>query len=320
MTESLIRLLLRLSEAGEPAILWGRQTKPYPDRDLDRLLTRGLLTEQAPADEWDVCSDCECGLPARQIQSIEGDLIAACPLDHARDARLDAHDLRNFAINAVAIADEIAAASGFGERPSQVMPGVWYLGRTPTKRSLFIALGRDSVQAPALIAVLRAAEHKLPITLIAPAVAPAGSRRFAEAGVHFVATTDAFATAGPAFALDLCKLAPPASIAPRLTLFQLQSKMVFEGRELELSPISFKLLWLLAEHVMSGDGIVSRVQIEEHLWSTVVRKTAAADAIRNLRDALRKLDEGGSRVNLVRTLTTQGYILDLTASDIRLVD
>ena len=47
---------------------------------------------------------------------------------------------------------------------------------------------------------------------------------------------------------------------------------------------------------------------------------APADAIRNLRDALRKLDEGASSGNLVRTLTTQGYILDLTASDIRLVD
>jgi DNA-binding response OmpR family regulator len=200
------------------------------------------------------------------------------------------------------------------------MPGVWYLGRTPTKRSLFIAFGRDSVLAPGLIAALRATEHKLPITLIGPAVAAAELRRFAEADVHYVSTADAFAIAGPAFALDLPKLAPPASIEPKLTLFRLQSKMVFEGRELELPPISFKLLWLLAERVVSGDGMVSRVQVEKHLWSTVVRKTAAADAIRNLRDALRKLDEGGSSVNLVRTLTTQGYILNLTASDIRLVD
>ena len=320
MTESLIRLLLRLSEAGEPAILWGRQAKPYPDRDLEQFLARGVLTEQAPADEWDVCSDCECGLAARPIQCIEGDLIAACPLDHARDARLDAHDLRSFSINAAAIADEIAAASGFGERPSQVMPGVWYLGRTPTKRRLFIALGRGSVLAPGLIAALRATEHKLPITLIGPAVVAAELRRFAEADVHFVSTADAFAITGPAFALDLRNLAPPASIEPKLTLFCFQSKVVFEGRELELPPISFKLLWLLAERVVSGDGIVSRVQIEKHLWSTVVRKTAAADAVRNLRDALRKLDEGGSSVNLVRTLTTQGYILDLTASDICLVD
>jgi hypothetical protein len=320
MTESLIRLLLRLSEAGEPAILWGRQAKPYPDRDLEQLLARGLLIEQAPANEWDVCSDCECGLAGRPIQRIDGDLIAACPLDHARDARLDAHDLRSFSINAAAIVDEIATASGFTERPSEAMPGVWCLGKTPTNRRLFIALGRESVLAPGLIAALRATELNLQITFIAPAAPAAELRRFAEAGVHFVSTADAFAIAGPAFALDPHKLTPPASIEPRLTLFRLESKMVFDGRELELPPISFKLLWLLAERVVSGDGIVSRVQIEKHLWSTVVRKTAAADAVRNLRDALRKLEEGRSSGNLVRTLTTQGYILDLTASDICLVD
>lgn len=150
-------------------------------------------------------------------------------------------------------------------------------------------------------------------------MAAAELRRFAEAGVHFVATADAFATAGLPFALDLRNLAPPASIEPRLTLFRLQSKIVFEGRELELPPISFKLLWLLAERVVSGDGVVSRLQIEKHLWSTVVSKTAAADAVRNLRDALSKLNEGESPLNLVRTLTTQGYILNLTASDICLV-
>ena len=54
--------------------------------------------------------------------------------------------------------------------------------------------------------------------------------------------------------------------------------------------------------------------------ATVVSKTAAADAIRNLRDLLKKLDEGSNAAALVRTLPTQGYILDFTASEIRLVD
>jgi DNA-binding winged helix-turn-helix (wHTH) protein len=321
MIESLIRLLLRLSEAGEPAMLWGRQAKPYPDRDLEQLLARGVLIEQAPADEWDVCSDCECGLAARPIQRIDGDLIAACPLDHARDARLDAHDLRSFSINAAAIVDEIATASGFTERPSEAMPGVWYFGRTPTKRGLFIALGHGSVLAPGLITALRATEHKLPITLIGPAVAAAELRRFAEADVNFVSTADAFSIAGPAFVLDPRKLIPPVSIEPRLTLFRPQSKMVFEGRELELPPISFKLLWLFAEQIERGNGIVRRRRIEECLWSTVVSKTATADAIRNLRDALKKGGMKSAQVDaLVRNIPGQGYILDLAASEIRLAD
>jgi DNA-binding winged helix-turn-helix (wHTH) protein len=321
MSESLIRLLLRLSEAGEPTILWGRQAKPYPDRDLEQLLARGVLTEQALADEWDVCSDCECGLVARPVQCIDGDLIAACPLDHARDARLDAHDLRSFSINAALIVDEIAAASGFAERPSEAMPGVWHLGRTPTKRSLFIALGRESVLAPGLIVALRTTEHKLPITLVGPAVAAAELRHFGEAGMHFVSTADAFATAGPAFALNLRNLAPPASIEPRLTLFRLQSKIIFEGRELELPPMSFQLLWLLAEQIERGNGIVERRRIEKHLWSTVVSKTATADAVRNLRDALKKGGMDSAQVDaLVRNIPRQGYILELAASEIRLAD
>ena len=144
MTESLARLLLRLSEAGEPAFLWGRQAKPYLDRDLERLLARGVLTEQAPADEWDVCADCECGLPVRPVQCINGDLIAACPLDNARDARLDAQDLRSFSINAAAIVDEIATASGFTEHPSEAIPGVGVWAR---RRRTAVSLSRWGARA-----------------------------------------------------------------------------------------------------------------------------------------------------------------------------
>ena len=82
MTESLHNLLLRLSEAGEPAILWGRLAKPFLGKEFDRLLHRGILIEELPADEWDVCSDCECGHDSRLIQKIEGRLISpkACAI------------------------------------------------------------------------------------------------------------------------------------------------------------------------------------------------------------------------------------------------
>ena len=59
MTETLPRLLLRLSEAGDPAILWGRQAAPHAGRDFERLLDHGVLVEQSPTTEWDVCPTCE---------------------------------------------------------------------------------------------------------------------------------------------------------------------------------------------------------------------------------------------------------------------
>ena len=291
MTESLARLLLRLSEAGEPAILWGRQAKPYLGREFERLLDRGLLTEQTPADGWDLCADCECGLSDRPIHLIDNCLIAVCPLDHAKDVRLEPEDLRSFRITMPVLVREIAVASGLTQEPMQVMPGVWRLGVAPAKRGLFLAFRCDSILAPGVISSLKTIDEKLPITIVAPVLPAAELLRFAEAGVHYVATMDAFFTPGIPFALDVVKLMPPSSIAARLTLVRDQSKLVLGGSELELPPISFKLLWLLAEQTVRGGGVVSRPQIERHLWQTVVSKTAAADAVRNLRDALKKLDK-----------------------------
>lgn len=319
MTESLARLLLRLSEAGEPAILWGRLAKPHLGREFDRLLTSGLLVEEAPATEWDICSACECGQHSRMIQEINDRFVATCPIDRGSDVILSVDDLRSFRINAAAIAVKIAAASGFVETPSQVMPGVWFLGTTRAKRSLFVAFARDGLLATAAIAALKAVEPKLPITIVGPPLEPAVLLRFVEAGVHFVATGDAFAAAGAPFALDAVALVPPAAIQPRLTLFRPRAKMAFDGAELELAPISFKLLWLLADRIVHGGGLVSRVEIERCVWATVVSKTAAADAVRNLRGALQTLAASGVG-SLVRTVPTQGCILDLAASDIRLVD
>ena len=85
MTETLPRLLLRLSEAGDPAILWGRQAAPHAGRDFERLLDHGVLVEQAPATEWDVCPACDCGLDARPVQQVNGQHIAVCPTDRRSD-------------------------------------------------------------------------------------------------------------------------------------------------------------------------------------------------------------------------------------------
>jgi len=321
MTETLTRLLLRRSEADEPAILWGRQAKTFLGREFDRLLDLGVLVEQALADGWDVCADCECGLDQRPIQRIGTNLVATCPLDHARDARLEAGDLRSFRVEPDAIITQIATASGFAAPPSKVLPGIWHLGKTPTNRRLFVGLRRECLLTPALIAALRAFDPKLPVTLVGPSLPAAALLRLVEAGIHFVATEDAFLPEGQAFALDLQALLPSSIVEPKLTLFRNQSKLTWDGAELDLPPISFKLLWLLAEQVVYNREVVSRQKIEEHLWATVVSKTAAADAIRNLRDALKKMDKVGTKnAKLIRTLNTQGYILDLAAANIRLID
>jgi len=63
MTETILRLLTRLSEAGDDAILPGELASPFFGPVFDRLLAKRVLVEQAPLADWDVCVGCECGLP-----------------------------------------------------------------------------------------------------------------------------------------------------------------------------------------------------------------------------------------------------------------
>ena len=320
MTETLPRLLLQLSESGDPAILWGRQARPYFGKDFERLLNCRLLVEEARAEEWDVCDACDCDHGVRLIQESNGQFIAACPVDQRSDSVLDPDDLRSFRVNAAALVAEVAKASGFGQEPTQVMPGVWRLGVTGMKRMMFLALERNSVLTPGLVETLRVNDEQLPITLLAPTARPQELLPLAASGIHCIKISDAFPADGAPFAIDMAKMAPAASVRSRLTLYRPNSRLVFDGDELELSPINFQFLWLLAEQASREGGLLDRRQIETTLWSTTVSRTAVADAVRNLRAVLKKIDRKDRPTSsLIKNITNQGYVLDLAAGDIRLV-
>ena len=55
MTETILRLLTRLSEAGDDAILSGDLAVPFFGPVFDRLLAKRFLVEQAPLIDWEVC-------------------------------------------------------------------------------------------------------------------------------------------------------------------------------------------------------------------------------------------------------------------------
>jgi len=320
MTVNLTALLLQLSESGHSAILWGRQAKPYFGKDFERLLNCRLLVEEARADEWDVCDACECDHGVRLIQEINGQFIAACPIDSRSDTVLDPEDMRSFRIDQAALVAEVAKASGFAQEPAEVMPGVWRLGVSGLRAMNYLVLNREGVAYPGLISVLKANSDGLPMTLVAPVEKPEDFLRLAAAAIHVVQTADAFAQDGAAFAMDMTKMAPVASSTYRLTLHRAQSKMVLDGDELDLPKVSFQLLWLLADQATHGDGLADRRKIEDALWSTTVSRTAVGDAIRNLRKAIKGLDrKDRPTVALIKTMTNQGYVLDLAADDIRLL-
>ena len=210
MTETLPRLLLRQSEAEHP-VLWGRTAAPHFGREFDRMLAQRVLIEEAPAETWGLCSDCECGLDARPIQHINGRLVAVCPFDHQADAHLTDTDIRSFRIEVDALVGEIARASAFPNVPAEVMPGLWHLGSTASGRAVFVALTLTGARQPGLFSVIRATTRSAPITMLTPSLPASETLRFEEAGIHRVTTREVIGsrgnTASP-FAIDAMRFVP----------------------------------------------------------------------------------------------------------------
>lgn len=325
MTERLSRLLLQLSEAGDPAILWGRLAKPFLGREFDRLLSRGVLVEEAPAEEWDVCSDCECGHECRTIQTIDGKLIAACPYDHRSDTILEPEDLRSFRIFSSALVNELAHASGFENAPSEIMPGVWRLGQVPSGRVAFLGLSRAAVTAPGLVGTIRLTDRATPITIVCPKLDAASLIRLAEADVFVVPLADCLVATpgGLGSVIDRSRMEPVMMRAPRLVVRRISRIVELDGVRKDLSEQTLKLLVLLIERIGTDKPYAAARDVEECIWgqhiNLVVRQ--ARDVVRELRE---DLERGAANPEAARALIGnrrgQGWLLELPASEIRLLE
>jgi len=310
MTETLPRLLLRLSEAGDPAILWGRQAAPHAGRDFERLLDHGVLVEQAPVTEWDVCPACDCGLDARPIHQANGRHIAVCPTDRRSDVILGDDDLRSFRIHPPALVREIAMASGLVGESAPVAAGVWHLGETSNQRALFLALSQDAVLRPGMVGLMRSVARSSPITVIAPAMAAGELARFVDAGIFVVPIDGCLDGSAAGFAIDLSKLESAATFEPHLVIFRLSQRVILDGMEMHIPQQPFKLLVMLAEAVGGRSGYLTPHQIEAENSGR-----GAADLVRELR---RFLSEGrrGRGAGLIKTRRSPtGYLLALAPDE-----
>ena len=310
MTETLPRLLLRLSEAGDPAILWGRQAAPHAGRDFERLLDHGVLVEQAPATEWDVCPACDCSLDARLIQEVKGQHIAVCPTDRRSDVVLGDDDLRSFRIHPSALVREIAMASGFGGEPTPVATGVWHLGETSNQRALFLALSQDAALQPGLIGLMRSLARSSSITVIAPAMAADELARFVEAAISVIPIDGCLGRNAAGFAIDLSTLESAATFEPHLVIFRLSQRVILDGIEMHIPQQPFKLLVMLAEAVGGRSGYLTPHQIEAENSGR-----GAADLVRELRRFLSegRRDRGADLIKTRRSPT--GYFLALAPGE-----
>lgn len=310
MTETLPRLLLRLSEAGDPAILWGRQAAPHAGRDFERLLDRGVLVEQAPATEWDVCPACDCGLDARPIHQVDGRHIAVCPTDRRSDLVLGDDDLRSFRIHPPALVREIAIDSRFGDEPSPVAAGVWYLGQTSSQRALFLALSRNAVLQPGMIGLFRSVARSLPITVIAPAMAADDLVRFVDAGISVVSMEGCLAGNAAGFAIDFSTLESAPAFEPLLVIFRQSQRVILDGIEMHIPQQPFKLIVMLAEAVGGRSGYLTPHQIEAENSGR-----GAADLVRELRRFLSEGRQGRGAALIKTRRSPTGYFLALAPEE-----
>lgn len=306
MTETLPRLLLRLSEAGDPAILWGRQAAPHAGRDFERLLDRGVLVEQAPAAEWDVCPTCNCGLDARPVQLVDGRHIAVCPTDRRSDVVLGDDDLRSFRVHPSALVREITTASGFGDEPAPVAEGVWHLGDTSKQRALFLALSPGAVLQPGMIGLMRSVARSLPVTVIAPAMAADDLARFVDAAISVVSMEECLGENAAGFAIELSTLEPALTFEPVMVIFRQGQRVILDGIEMHIPQQPFNLLVRLAE--AAGDRVA---YLTPHRIEAENSGRGAADLVRELRGFLSENQKGRGAALIKTRRSPTGYFLSL---------
>jgi len=312
MTETILQLLTRLSEAGDDAILPGELATPFLGPVFERLLARRVLVEQAALRDWDVCDACECGLVARPIREAGHGFRAECPLDRRQDVVLTEADVRVYRIDAAALTSAISITAGFGVSPRLVAAKVWQLGATPSGRAVLLALEPAALNGDGIAATLRLAALGEDITILAPVLPVDAALRLHNAGFHLTETL-AFlkpASMGLGGAIDIAALVPDP-MAPALRVRTATAEVLWGNRSVILSRQIFPVFQRLLEKALSRDQVASG----SHIEGTTARE--AKDLIRELRDAFKAVGftdaEAKSMIEVVRG---RGYRLGVNAADI----
>jgi hypothetical protein len=329
MAEPLTAQLWRLSEAGEPAVFLGRPHDPRDNLLLEHLLECGALQHAGRLTAWDVCAGCDCGAEERPIRERAGVLVAACPLDHSRDERLDPDDLLTFRINIAALVTETAAATGLSGPVEEVAPGMWRIGLMSDGRIVWVVPTRHTILQPGLVGTIRTADPVHSILLLGPALPQAERASMERQGIRHAVLHESAGTSGPdeALALDLKSLAAGEVFAARLVLYRSSRTVRLDGRPRPMGDQAFRLLLALAEAARQNSGFLAVRVLEEAVYRNQDRPAARElrDIVRELRNALSAdLDEehAGAAHSLIKNTRspTSGYQLTLTREEIATPD
>jgi len=324
MNDSLPKLLLRRSEAGPGAVLWGQEAQPFFGRVFEGLLAGGLLKERAPAKTWPPCAACDAECGEREIVEIGNRLVAECPEDHRRDTEISGEHLRSFEIDPTALCRRIARESGLAGEPAPIMTGLWTLGRLPNQQHVILALDPICAADARLVTMIRTVAKPTETSLLLPSGIPVERRQYlAEMGMVVVLAQDAFVGAG--FALSTEMLVPSLPGEVRLIIGREGGTVMLDGRPKKMGDQPFRVLVRLAEFAKRNPGHLNEGQIARAIYGDQIRPEAreTKDVIRLLRDALaegmEEAEAKAARKLIENKRSPSRYRLCLRASEISLL-
>lgn len=322
MPDNLTKLLWQLSEAGEPAVMFGRQHTATQDAMLQRLLALGVLLHGEPMTACDPCGDCDCGADERRIRWSANTPFAACPADHRRDQQLAPDDVRTLSVAIPTLVQEAANATGLGP-VEEIAPGIWRLGRLPDERVVVAAPTRAALLQPGLVGAVRMVDREGPIVLVGPTLGERHRALLASQGVHHVTPCDALASPGngPHLGFDIGLLPDGHAGRYRLVLTTETRTVRLGGKEASLPPRPFQLLRLLALQHRRGKPIVSRHDLLDKIFTPSTAEAAVRDLVsetrRQLKHAFGDVEEVAQ---LIATHTTAGYAINFPPLTVSVVE
>ncbi len=311
----LVWLWTQLSDCGPEVEIFGRDLRRFSEVEVERLLRSRVLVERRKVDTWPVCRHCDCGLDARPVRIINGQLRACCPHDVAEDELLESDDLLRFGIDADRLAGELAASGELSRGRGRVADGMWLLGATASGRRIVLCAGLHLLEAPGAILAIKAAAATTAVTVIASEIDTSMGLRLHESGIEARALADCVLADGAGTErLTVDRLVPVVE-APRLVLSRGRRSAVLDGRRLDLAPQMFALFKLFVEQFHQRDPVLRKQVIEAQTGRP------ANQIVRDLRRALVRcgLTEEAAEA-LVQTVRGYGYRLGLSAGEVFVED
>jgi hypothetical protein len=318
----------RLSNGGAEGTISGRALRRFPEREVVRLLRARVLIEHRKADAWPVCLHCDCGLDARPIRMVGGQLRACCPRDNSEDLALNEQDLRRFSIDPEKLAAEIAASGGVSGRANRILEGIWSVGTTPTGVAVVLCRAAHHLESPGTLLAIRAAIGNAGALLIADAFDASAVLHLKEAGFSTAGLDDVLVsdnTGSERLQLDrlIAAARPTADVAgadaeaePRLQIFRAQRVMRLDGRGIVLSMTAFDAFCGAAEKVVEG-----KIMLTYQELCSRTNRTNHRDVINELRDQLERHGLPREQTfELVETVHGRGITIGLAKSDIVIRD